>query len=143
MRYELLALPLLLLATITFGCESDEGLEDDASMNREEQIEKTGTPTDRAAESSEPPERFDKEYRNAADLVRQHYTAISRRSYRRAYDLWAKGKREFNEFTTEAEKIERAVVSFERSGRAGTLDGSLVVEVPVTVEQKSSDARSF
>jgi len=74
------------------------------------------------------------EYTEAADLIREHYTAISRESYRRAFDLWEKGSRDFEEFSREAEQISRAVVTFGDAGRAGTVDGMPTIEVPVTVQ---------
>jgi hypothetical protein len=82
------------------------------------------------------------EYTDAADLVRQHYTAISRGSYRRAFDLWEKGSRDFEEFSREAKQISRAVVTFGSSGRAGTVKGMPTIEVPVTVQVTSADGRT-
>ena len=121
-----------LALVITSGCAVKEEGE---VVQREEQVlgsdrdepSTQGTSVDAGGEYAE-------EYRQAADIVRQHYTAISRDSYHRAYDLWSEGAREFNEFTAEAEKIDRAVVTFDRAGRVGMMDDHLVAEVPVTVE---------
>lgn len=122
-------LTLVALIAITYGCGGEEAAKNGVLVKTE-----IDAPTDQSDRAERIDEEYGAEYRTAADLVRQHYTAISRDSYRRAFDLWVEGSREFNEFTTEAEKIDRAVVSFDRSGRAGILDDRLVVEVPVMVQ---------
>lgn len=125
------ALYLLFLSLLWISCSDSE----EVRSSGVEAGESEGSPqgqTPPIAESSE-------EYKKAADLVREHYTAISRGSYRRAFDLWEKGSRDFEEFSREAGQISRAVVTFGSSGRAGTVDGMPTIEVPVTVQITSPE----
>lgn len=121
---------LLLLLAPAVGCgdtKSEEAADEVEQSSMDERVERSAD--DFPSELVDP-----EEYRAGADLIRQHYTAISRGSYRRAFDLWEEGSREFNEFTAEAEKISRAVVTFGESGLIGEQNGQVTIEVPVTVE---------
>ena len=133
---------VICLALLPVACSEtgrdDVGVESDTPANGSV----AGDTTEAAPEESGLPMAVNAgEYTEAADLVRQHYTAISRGSYRRAFDLWEKGSRDFDEFSREAEQISRAVVTFGSSGRAGTVEGMPTIEVPVTVQITTADGR--
>lgn len=129
-------LSLILLSLLCGSCE-DRGEAEPSSLELDHpSILRNDEP---ATDGEGPAAENVEEYQVAADLVRQYYTAISRGSDRRAFDLWEEGSREYDEFTAEAEQIERAVVTFGRSGRAGVSDGMPTIEVPVSVAITTRD----
>lgn len=124
---------ILLLSLLLLSC-SDSGENRSSDAGSGSVRDEVGGKEEPGQDSPSPTATNVEEYQKAADLVRQHYTAISRGSYRRAFDLWETGSRDFEEFSREAEGIRRAVVAFGSSGRAGTAEGMPTIEVPVTVQ---------
>ena len=76
------------------------------------------------------------ECRKAADITREYYTAISRKSYPRAYALLDKAARpsSLDAFRISVADIERAEVTLGRQGRIAESDGQVTLRIPITID---------